>query len=86
VERENLRRESLESPSIAVLGLEVGECQKNAYRATATSARTFSTAETIAIITSSGFILPSSFFPLPSAILLSKFHCPKALSTQNLAG
>jgi hypothetical protein len=27
VERENLRRESLESPSIAVLGLEVGECQ-----------------------------------------------------------
>jgi hypothetical protein len=28
VERENLRRESLESPSIAVLGLEVGECQK----------------------------------------------------------
>jgi hypothetical protein len=27
VERENLRRESLESTSIALLGLEVGECQ-----------------------------------------------------------
>jgi hypothetical protein len=27
VERENLRRESLESPAIAVLSLAVGECQ-----------------------------------------------------------
>ena len=34
VERENLRRESLESPAISVLRLAVGECQLDSTTAT----------------------------------------------------